>query len=64
LQLAVEAEPVQNVTMSKINDSYMLSWSHPSLCSLSFRISYWRRGTDEKRVCAAPLTVYACCSVS
>ena len=49
--VAVQADPVKNVTVNNANDSnYLLSWSHPSLCSLIFRISFVRPGSNDKQV--------------
>ena len=42
---------MKNVTLSYLNESnYNLSWSHPSLCPLIFRISYWTRGRNDRQV--------------
>ena len=52
------ADSVQNVTMSSrsMNDSsYLLSWWHPSRCSLIFRVSYWQRGSSDKQVYSSSL---------
>jgi len=59
--VVVEADPVQNVTLSNEgrNDSnYLLTWSHSLLCHLIFRISYWRRGNNDIQVCSSVWSTY------